>query len=152
MLGIYNILASVVQMSFPYLVVFLPFGILFSFRAFAQPKNYLRSNWIIILITIGSMVYYFGVWPDKRLLFQIFPFLIILCIIPLQRIVTYGLSTFSFSEKQKNLFLVGIIAVIILSSSLFTLRYELPDPTLLKHLQRNLTVKFLILVILFKDS
>ena len=130
MLGIYNILASVVKMSFPFLVVFLPFGILFSFRAFAQPKNYLRSNWIIILITIGSMVYYFGVWPDKRLLFQIFPFLIILCIIPLQRIVTYGLSTFSFSEKQKNLFLVGIIAVIILSSSLFTLRYELPDPTL----------------------
>ena len=74
MLGIYNILASVVKMSFPFLVVFLPFGILFSFRAFAQPKNYLRSNWIIILITIGSMVYYFGVWPDKRLLFQIFHF------------------------------------------------------------------------------
>jgi hypothetical protein len=76
------------------------------------------------------MVYYFGVWPENRLLFQIFPFLIILCTIPLQRVVTYGLSTFSFSEKQKNLFLVGVIAIIILLSGLFTLRFEPPDPVL----------------------
>jgi len=129
-LGIYNILVSMVKLSFPFLIVFLPFGILFSLRAFDQDKNYLRSNWIIILITIASMVYYFGVWPDKRLLFQIFPFLIILCTIPLQRIVTYGLGTFSFSEKQKNLFLVGVIAIIILLSGLFTLRFESPDPVL----------------------
>jgi hypothetical protein len=48
----------------------------------------------------------------------------------LQRIVTYGLGTFSFSEKQKNLFLVGVIAIIILLSGLFTLRFESPDPVL----------------------
>ena len=130
MLGIYNILVSMVKMSFPFLIVFLPFGILFSLRAFDLDKNYLRSNWIIILITLASMVYYFGVWPEKRLLFQIFPFLIILCIIPLQRVVTYGLSTFSFSDKQKNLFLVGVVAIIILLSGFFTLRFEPPDPVL----------------------
>ena len=130
MLGIYNILVSMVKMSFPFLIVFLPFGILFSLRAFDQNKNYLLSNWIIILITLASMVYYFGVWPEKRLLFQIFPFLIILCIIPLQRVVTYGLSTFSFSDKQKNLFLVGVVAIIILLSGFFTLRFEPPDPVL----------------------
>ena len=130
MLGIYNLLVSMVKMSFPFLMVFLPFGILFSLRAFDQDKKYLRSNWIIIIITLASMVYYFAVWPEKRLLFQIFPFLIILCVIPLQRVVTYGLSTFSFSEKQKNLFLVGVICVIILLSGLFTLRYEPPDPVL----------------------
>ena len=130
MLGIYNILASMVKMSFPFLIVFLPFGILFSLRAFDQNKNYLRSNWIIILVTLASLVYYFGVYPEKRLLFQIFPFLIILCTIPLQRVVTYGLSTFSFSEKQKNLFLIGVICTIILLSILFTLRYESPDPVL----------------------
>ena len=130
MLGIYNILVSMVKMSFPFLIVFLPFGILFSLRAFDQNKNYLLSNWIIILITLASTVYYFGVWPEKRLLFQIFPFLIILCIIPLQRVVTYGLSTFSFSDKQKNLFLVGVVAIIILLSGFFTLRFEHPDPVL----------------------
>ena len=130
MLGIYNILVSMVKMSFPFLIVFLPFGILFSLRAFDQNKNYLLSNWIIILITLASTVYYFGVWPEKRLLFQIFPFLIILCIIPLQRVVTYGLSTFSFSDKQKNLFLVGVVAIIILLSGFFTLRFEPPDPVL----------------------
>jgi hypothetical protein len=130
MLGIYNVLASMVKMSFPFLIVFLPFGILFSLRAFDQNKNYLRSNWIIIIVTLASLVYYFGVYPEKRLLFQIFPFLIILCTIPLQRVVTYGLSTFSFSEKQKNLFLIGVICTIILLSSLFTLRYESPDPVL----------------------
>ena len=130
MLGIYNILVFTVKMSFPFLIVFLPFGILFSLRTFDQDKNYLRSNWIIIIITLASLVYYFGVYPEKRLLFPIFPFLIILCIIPLQRVVTYGLNTFSFSEKQKNLFLVGVIAIIILLSGLFTLRFEPPDPVL----------------------
>jgi len=38
--------------------------------------------------------------------------------------------SFSFSEKQKNLFLVGVIAIIILLSGLFTLRFESPDPVL----------------------
>ena len=129
-LGIFNILVSVVKMSFPFLIVLLPFGILFSFRAFNQDRNNLRSNWIMIIIILASMVYYFAVWPEKRLLFQIFPFLIILCIIPLQRVVTYGLGTFSFSTKQKNLFLVGVICTIIILSGLFTLRFEPPDPVL----------------------
>ena len=39
-------------------------------------------------------------------------------------------SQASFSEKQKNLFLVGVICIIILLSGLFTLRYESPDPVL----------------------
>ena len=123
-LGIYNILGTIFQISLPFLIVFLPFGILFSFRAFDQNKNLIRSNWILILIPIISMIYYFGVWPDKRLLYQLFPFLIIFSIIPLQRVIVYGLSTFSFSNKQKHVFLLGIFVVIILLSSTFALRYE----------------------------
>ena len=123
-LGIYNILSSIFQISLPYLIVFLPFGILFSFRAFDQDKNFIRSNWILILIPIISMIYYFGVWPDKRLLYQLFPFLIIFSIIPLQRVIVYGLSTFSFSNKQKNVFLLGIFIVIILLSTTYALRYD----------------------------
>ena len=123
-LGILNILGTIFQISLPYLIVFLPFGILFSFRAFDQDKNLIRSNWILILVPIIFMIFYFGVWPDKRLLYQLFPFLIIFSIIPLQRVIVYGLSTFSFSNKQKNVFLLGIFVVIILLSSTFALRYE----------------------------
>jgi len=127
LLGISNILGVIFQLSLPFLIVFLPFGILFSFRAFDQDKNFIRSNWIMILLPIISMIYYFGVWPDKRLLYQIFPFLIIFSIIPLQRVIVYGLSTFSFSNKQKNLFLLGVIITIILLSCTFALRYGQPD-------------------------
>ena len=38
MLGIYNLLVSMVKMSFPFLIVFLPFGILFSLRALIKIK------------------------------------------------------------------------------------------------------------------
>ena len=126
-LGISNILGTIFQISIPYLIVFLPFGILFSFRVFDQNRNFIRSNWIMILIPIISMIYYFGVWPDKRLLYQLFPFLIIFSIIPLQRLIVYGLSTFSFSNKQKNIFLLGVLITVIFLSCIFTLRYGQAD-------------------------
>jgi hypothetical protein len=73
------------------------------------------------------MIYYFGVWPDKRLLYQLFPFLIIFSIIPLQRVIVYGLSTFSFSNKQKNIFLLGVLITVIFLSCTFALRYDQTD-------------------------
>tara|TARA_B100000029_G_scaffold416351_1_gene420573 strand:- start:2040 stop:3674 length:1635 start_codon:yes stop_codon:yes gene_type:complete len=130
LLGISNILSGIFLNSFPFLIIFLPFGILFSFRVFDQDTNFIRSNWIIVLIPIISMIYYFAVWPDKRLLYQIMPFLIIFSVIPLQRLIMYGLSTFEFSNSQKNLFLLGILIVIILLSCVFTLRYGQPDTIL----------------------
>ena len=130
LLGISNILGAIFLNSLPYLIVFLPFGILFSFRAFDQDKNFIRANWIMILIPIFSMIYYFGVWPDKRLLYQLFPFLILFSVIPFQRVIVYGLSTFSFSNKQKNVFLLGVIIVIILLSFTYALRYGSPDQVL----------------------
>jgi len=130
LLGISNILGAIFLNSLPYLIVFLPFGILFSFRAFDQDKNFIHANWIMILIPILSMIYYFGVWPDKRLLYQLFPFLILFSVIPFQRVIVYGLSTFSFSNKQKNVFLLGVIIVIILLSFTYALRYGSPDQAL----------------------
>ena len=127
LLGISNILGAIFLNSLPFLIVFLPFGILFSFRAFDQDTNFIRSNWIMILIPIISMIYYFGVWPEKRLLLQLLPFLIILSVIPLQRVIIYGLSTFEFSNNQKNLFLIGILIIIVLLSFTFTLQYGQPD-------------------------
>ena len=43
------------------------------------------------------------------------------------RVTEYGLSAFSFSERQKNLFLVIIVATGIILSSMFMLRYEPVD-------------------------
>ena len=56
-LGIYNLLFTLFKMSLPYLIFFLPFGILFSLRAFDQEKKYIRSNWILILISLGAFVF-----------------------------------------------------------------------------------------------
>ena len=50
--------------------------------------------------------------------------------IPIQRVVEYGLSTFSFTGFQKNTFLIIVIIIVIILSSIFTLRYELPDEEL----------------------
>ena len=130
LLGISNLITVIFKMSFPFLIVFLPFGILFSFRAFDQEKKSIRSIWILLLITLSSFILYFAVVPEKRLIYHIFPFIIILCVIPLQRVVKYGLTTFWFSKKQKNYFLVGIMAVIIILSFTYTTRYDTVDPIL----------------------
>ena len=130
LVGIYNLLLTLFKMSLPHLIVFLPFGIIFSLRAFDQEKKYIQSNWIIILGTLIPFIVYFAILPEKRLIYHVYPFLIILAIIPLQRFVEYGLSTFSYNERQKKIVLVSIMAVVLILSSFYTLRYDLPDPEL----------------------
>jgi len=130
LVGIYNLLLTLFKMSLPYLIVFLPFGIIFSLRAFDQEKKYIQSNWIVILGTLIPFIVYFAILPEKRLIYHVYPFLIILAIIPLQRFVEYGLSTFSYNEKQKKIVLVSIMAVVLILSGFYTLRYDLPDPEL----------------------
>jgi len=125
--GMSNLAEQLPRMMFPYLIIFLPIGIILSFRSFDQNSKYVRANWILILITLGITAIAFSVIPDRRHILFIFPFLIIFSIIPIQRLVEYGLSTFSFSKKQKNIFLILIIVAVIISSSLFMLRFSLPD-------------------------
>ena len=129
-LGIYNLFFTLFKMSLPYLIFFLPFGIIFSLRAFDQEKKYIRSNWILILISLGAFVFYFAIMPEKRLIYHVYPFLIILATISLQRLVEYGLPTFSFNEKHKKICMVGIMCTVIILSGFYTLRYETPDPIL----------------------
>ena len=129
-LGIYNLFFVLFKMSLPYLIFFLPFGILFSLRSFDQEKKYIRSNWILILISLATFVFYFAIVPEKRLIYYVYPFLIILATISLHRLIEYGLSTFSFNEKNKKICLVGIMCTVIILSGLYTLRYATPDPIL----------------------
>jgi hypothetical protein len=128
--GFGNLASSLLKMLFPYLIILVPFGVLFSLRTFAQDRDYIKSIWILLLISLGSIVIQFSIASDMRLIYHVFPFLIILSTIVIQRIVKHGLSTFSFSEKQKNFFLVGIICVVIILSGTFTLRIDTPDKLL----------------------
>ena len=126
--GFFNTLMVLSKISLPYLFILIPFGILFSFRAFDQDRNYIRANWIFILLSIASMLIVIAVIPEKRFLYFLLPFLIIFSVIPIQRVVEYGLSAFSFTKRQKNIFLIIIIFVVIILSSYFTVfQYGKPD-------------------------
>jgi len=130
--GTYNVLQGIIKISVPYLIVLLPFGLVFSLRAFDQNNKYIRANWIIILVTTASLAIPFAVVPEKRFLFPLFPFLILFCVIPIQRLIEYGLSTFSFSKKQKNIFLFSIIFLVLILSIGFSMRYEKLDSELVQ--------------------
>ena len=127
--GILNIFDVLSRISFPYLFILLPFGIAFSFRAFDQNSQYIRANWIFILSSLSLIIITFSIVPERRYLFFIYPFLIIFATIPIQRLVEYGLSTFSFTIKQKNIALILIVCLVFgLSLSFIILQYERPDP------------------------
>lgn len=127
--GLYNLGDQVIKLLYPYMIVLLPMGMFFSFRAFDQNSNYIKANWIVIIITLGSFITYFAVIQERRLIFHLIPFFIIFAIIPIQRLVEYGLSTFSFSQKQKNYSLVIVLSIALLLAITFTLRYDLTDTT-----------------------
>ena len=128
--GIFNSMIMLSKLSFPYIFILIPFGILFSFRAFDQKSQYTKANWIFILSSIFFMSFILSVVPEKRFLLFLMPFLVLFSVIPIHRVTEYGLSTFSLSRKQKNAFLVIVIIIVIILSGLFTLRYEKLDPGL----------------------
>jgi len=121
--GVYNSFIVISVQSFPYLFILIPFGILFSFRVFDQNPNYIKANWIFILISLACLIIVMAMLPDRRHLLFLLPFLMIFSVIPIQRVTEYGLNTWSFSRKQKDVFIIAIIITIILLSSLFTTRY-----------------------------
>ena len=123
--GITNLLEQLLRIFFPYLIFLIPFGIILSFRTFNQKFEFIKANWLMILITIAPLVIIFSVIPERRFLYYLFPFLIIFATIPIQRIVEYGVNAFSFSEKQKNILLLIIMILIIITSGLFITRYDI---------------------------
>jgi len=127
--GLYNTLAVTWSLSFPYLFILIPFGILFSFRAFDQNRNFIKSNWLFIIISIAFLILTMAIVPDRRFVMYLLPFLIIFSVIPVQRVIEYGLSTFSFSRKQKDIFLIGVIMTVIILSTIVIVRY-IPDSQL----------------------
>lgn len=125
--GIYNILQALGKVSFPYLIIILPFGLLFSLRVFDQDKRYIHANWILLLTILTVLVVPFSIISDKRFLYPLLPFLILFSTITINRVTEYGLSTFAFSSKNKNIFLVIVIIIVFVLSTFFLLRYEKSD-------------------------
>ena len=133
--GLTNLFNILFRISYPYLFVLIPFGVFFSLRLIDQKLKNIKANWIMILTLIGVLVLPFAIIDERRFLFPLFPFLIILSTIPIQRVTNYGLSTFSFNEKQKSAFLVIITGIILLLAAIFTMGigefgYGLPNLTL----------------------
>lgn len=141
--GIYNIFEVLSKISLPYLFILLPFGIIFSFRAFDQNTQYIKANWIFILASLGLMVVTFSIVPERRYLFFLFPFLVIFATIPIQRVVEYGLSTFAFSNKQKNVFLIIVIGLSFMLSLLFVV-YQYGQPDLIFENEKIEFAKFVV--------
>ena len=133
--GLTNLFNVLFRILYPYLFIFIPFGILFSLRPIDQKLKHIKANWIMILTLIGVLAIPFAVIDERRYLFTLFPFLIILSTIPIQRVTNYGLGAFSFNEKQKSAFLVIITGIALLLAAIFTMGigeygYGLPNLTL----------------------
>jgi len=125
--GFSNIFYLLSRILFPYLIILIPFGIFFSLHTINQDRKLIKANWIFILTCIGFLAFLSYFVQERRFLFFLLPFLIIFAVIPIQRVVEFGLNTFSFTEKRKKTVLLGVIIVIIILSGLFNLRYEKLD-------------------------
>jgi len=133
--GFANLFSVLFRILYPYLFILIPFGVLFSLRSIDQKLKHIKANWIMILTLIGVLVIPFTIVDERRFLFPLFPFLIILSTIPIQRVTNYGLSTFSFNERQKSVFLVIVVGIVLLLSITFTtgvgeFGYGLPNSVL----------------------
>ena len=126
--GLENTFEILFKLLLPYLIILIPFGILFSLRAFDQKQNLIWANWIFILGTIVTLIVVISTVPERRFLLLLYPFLIIFSVIPIQRLVEYGFSTFAFTQKQKNISLFSILVLVLVLSIVFTVnQYEQPN-------------------------
>ena len=128
--GAFNVFEQTIRLSAPYLLILIPFGLLFSLRAFDQNSSYVKANWLVLLLYGAIMIIPLAVITERRFLLALLPPLIIFAVIPIQRLIEYGLSTFSFSSKNKNISLMIILCIILLLSVFFMDRYEKTDNTL----------------------
>lgn len=126
--GIHNILFTAAKLTFPYLFVLVISGMILSFTKHERnKKNLIRSNWIMILITISILIIPFAVVAEKRFIYYLLAFLIIFATITVNRVVEYGTKKWSFTSTQVNIFLIIFISVVVLSSGFYLSKYGKPD-------------------------
>ena len=119
--GLVNLFSILIRILYPYMLILIPFGILFALRPVEQKLKNIQANWIMIITIISIVMIPFAIMEERRWLFPIFPFLIILATIPIQRVAHYGLNTFGVNDRQKSVFVVIIVGVIFILSITFTM-------------------------------
>ena len=62
--GIVNSVEILFKLSLPYLIILVPFGILFSFRAFDQKQTLVWATWIFILGNIAVLIVVIATIPE----------------------------------------------------------------------------------------
>ena len=118
--GFVNLFTQLIQISYPYLIILLPFGVLFSLRPIGHKIKNIKANWITIITSIAILIIPFAIIDERRYLFPLFPFFIILATIPIYRVVTFGLSVFGFNDRQRSNFLIIVVILVLFLSILFT--------------------------------
>ena len=92
--GIINSVEILFKLSLPYLIILMPIGILFSFRAFDQKQNLIWANWIFILGNIAVLIVVIATVPERRFLLLLYPLLIIFSVNPVGNVALF----LSYSE------------------------------------------------------
>tara|TARA_Y100000590_G_scaffold382396_1_gene452315 strand:+ start:11852 stop:13525 length:1674 start_codon:yes stop_codon:yes gene_type:complete len=125
--GFVNLITVFIKNSFPFLIILFPIGMILTIRGWYRDRKNINANWILILTTLVSMIVTFSLVPEKRFLYHLIPFLILFSIIPIHRIIENGFDSISFSKRQKNVCIVIVISLVLLSSVIFMQRYETTD-------------------------
>jgi len=119
--GIINSIKGIISISLPYLVFLVPMGILLSFKTESKIQKFILSNWILIIFYGLSLTIVSAIVLSTRFFLPLIPFLIIISILPLQK-----LNIITNSKNIQNTSLL-IITMLILSVSVYYTISEFPS-------------------------
>lgn len=117
-LGLTNEFYVLGVITIPYLIFLFPLGMFFSLKNYRNEKNNYVSTWILLVGTFIPFIMIYSSLNASRMLFHLYPFLIIFSTLAVQQINEQKFKTISI--KKNNIFLISIIIFMILSSGLIT--------------------------------
>lgn len=118
--GIHNMLSTLIRILFPCIIFLIPIGIFFSIHQLIKKKFEIIPLWIFIILSLLTMILTFSIVNERRFLFHLYPFIIIISIFGLEKIFSGYLNQFYLFKKNRNLILTTITIIIISTSILFT--------------------------------
>ena len=116
--GLTNEFHAFVITSIPYLIFLFPIGMFFSLKKYETKKKNYVSVWILFIGSTIPFIMAYSTLDASRMLFHLYPFLIIFSTLAIQQINDKKYKIFSM--KKNNIFLTTIIIFMILSSILIT--------------------------------
>ena len=144
--GIFNSFKGIASVSLPYLIILIPIGLILSIKLKPEIKNFILANWVLIILYFVSLTVVSSILLSPRFFLPLIPFLIIISILPIQKICNLNLKIKNF----QTLSFVSILFVVLASSMVYTyIVYPPLDATLelekiefARYLHHNLDGKF----------